>query len=120
MSSQKEVFFLFILIMTQQSSSETDDAVIVHGQGTSCAETVHEVMEDAFADVTSEVIGRNVLQFLEVRPNFILFFQTRSNFTTMHQKMETMEQTIADQNEIISNLGDLIARQGALIASQGT
>ena len=115
MASQKEVFFLFILIMTQQSSSETDDAVIVHGQGTSCAETVHEVMEDAFADVTSEVIGRNVLQFLEVRPNFILFFQTRSNFTAMHQKMETMEQTIADQNELISNQGDLIATQGKLI-----
>ena len=74
MAHQKEVFFLFILIMTQQSSSETDDAVIVHGQGTSCAETVHEVMEDAFADVTSEVKGRNVLQFLKVRPNFILFF----------------------------------------------
>ena len=56
MAYSKNLFVLFILIMMPYSSSEDDivDEVVV-GEST-CAETVHEVMEEAFDEVTAEVV----------------------------------------------------------------
>ena len=56
MVNSKNLFVLFILIMMPYSSSEddiVDEVVVVES---TCAETVHEVMEEAFGEVTAEVV----------------------------------------------------------------
>ena len=58
MAYSKCMFVLYILIMMQHSSSEDDiefgTAVV---DNSTCTETVYEVMEEAFGEVTAEVIS---------------------------------------------------------------
>ena len=56
MAYSKNLFVLFILIMMQHSSSEDDIVVEVPVIESTCTDTVQEVMEEAFGEVTAEVI----------------------------------------------------------------
>ena len=56
MAYSKNLFVLFILIMMQHSSSEDDTVVEVPVIESTCTDTVQEVMEEAFGEVTAEVI----------------------------------------------------------------
>ena len=64
MAYSKSLFVLYILIMMEHSSSEDDiefEAAVANNS--TCTETVYEVMEEAFGEVTAEVPQTRLVQF---------------------------------------------------------